>query len=296
VRTTFDRNKDGVVSDEEAMFFLNMETEISKEEFLQSGWLIVKPYFLIEKGLFIPPEDLPEDTTGEESVTELPPSDPTVSKPSDDYEDDEADEANEAEGYSLDDQIGESEEAQDNPDDLVETKSEPEEEKYDDITREIIENANKARTEFDSAEKVVRDLAQKLQEVNDILSLDFGDDERFAPLHDKCFDFEDREYVYTLCPFKEASQKGRTGGSFVNLGKWGSWNGPEDNKYSEMLYEKGQSCWNGPARSVKVIISCGIDHQIISVSEPSRCEYQMEFLSPVACEKPNDVLHEHDEL
>lgn len=33
---------------------------------------------------------------------------------------------------------------------------------------------------------------------------------------------------------------------------WGNWAGPENDKYSVQLYEKGQNCWNGPDRSVKV--------------------------------------------
>lgn len=33
---------------------------------------------------------------------------------------------------------------------------------------------------------------------------------------------------------------------------WGSWAGPEDDKYSVMKYEQGTGCWQGPNRSTTV--------------------------------------------
>ena len=40
---------------------------------------------------------------------------------------------------------------------------------------------------------------------------------------------------------------------FVSVcSKWSHWDGPESNKYSVMKFDKGQNCWNGPDRSVKV--------------------------------------------
>jgi len=33
---------------------------------------------------------------------------------------------------------------------------------------------------------------------------------------------------------------------------WGTWSGPADDKYSEMKYEHGQNCWNGPDRTAMV--------------------------------------------
>jgi hypothetical protein len=51
----------------------------------------------------------------------------------------------------------------------------------------------------------VREVVRQLEELNEVLNLDFGEDDRFAPLLGQCFDFEDREYVYTLCPFKTVS-------------------------------------------------------------------------------------------
>jgi len=69
----------------------------------------------------------------------------------------------------------------------------------------IILEADKARSEFNEAERNVNDVVRQLEELNDILNVDFGEDERWAVLHGQCYDFEDREYVYTLCPFKSVS-------------------------------------------------------------------------------------------
>ena len=80
--------------------------------------------------------------------------------------------------------------------------------------------------------------------------------------------------------------------------KWGKWSGAEPNKYSMMTYENGQNCWNGPNRSVKVHLKCGVTNQLLAASEPSRCEYEYRFETPAACA---DVMTthldpDHDEL
>uniref|UniRef100_A0A7N6F5V9 Glucosidase 2 subunit beta n=1 Tax=Anabas testudineus TaxID=64144 RepID=A0A7N6F5V9_ANATE len=105
-------------------------------------------------------------------------------------------------------------------------------------------------------------------------------------------------YIYRLCPFSKVSQKPKYGGSETNLGSWGKWAGPEGNIYSMMKYEHGTGCWQGPNRSTTVKLTCGKETVVTSTSEPSRCEYLMEFTSPAACQEPPNVfgLHDHEEL
>ncbi|MGH0129311.1 UNVERIFIED_CONTAM: hypothetical protein FKN15_001941 [Acipenser sinensis] len=105
------------------------------------------------------------------------------------------------------------------------------------------------------------------------------------------------QYVYRLCPFSRVTQKQKFGGSETNLGTWGSWAGPEDDKYSVMKYEQGTGCWQGPNRSTTVKLTCGTETAVVSSSEPSRCEYQVEFTTPAVCQEPKDLdPGSHDEL
>jgi len=305
-RQTFDKNKDGIVDDEEARFFLNLEEEMSHEEFLKSGYYLVKPFFLLDKGMFTGPspssdeeghehdhdhehdhenKEEQEQTQGEQK-SDAGEEQQTHHDDDEEYDDEVEDQGGHEETSTEETKEPEEDPVQAGPPAPIES------DKYDEATRALVQAADKARSEYEEAEKSHRDLTRKLQELNDALSLEFGEDERFGPLHGQCFDYEDREYVYTFCPYKEASQKGKSGGSVVNLGRWGSWT----EKYSEMLLDHGQSCWNGPNRSARVRFQCGIENRLISVTEPSRCEYLFEFTTPATCVNPEGGSRGHDEL
>jgi len=95
--------------------------------------------------------------------------------------------------------------------------------------------------------------------------------------------------------FKDARQISKGGGSDVTIGYWDSWSGPENKKYSKMKYANGATCWNGPARSITTTLKCGLEHKIIDVREPSRCEYAAVFETPSACDENIAVASQHPE-
>ncbi|KAG8236388.1 hypothetical protein J437_LFUL014909 [Ladona fulva] len=166
-----------------------------------------------------------------------------------------------------------------------------------------IAEANRARSEAEEADRNVRDLLRETRQIQDSLDRDYGLEEEFAVLDGQCFEYTDREYTYRLCPFDQATQRPKNGGSETRLGTWSGWAGDESckaGKYSRMLYDKGQGCWNGPQRSTVVHLTCGIEHTLTSVSEPNRCEYVFEFVTPCVCREVDEKVHEsllgHDEL
>lgn len=83
---------------------------------------------------------------------------------------------------------------------------------YDEPTWKLIEMANDARNLFDTAERELRQLESEKRQLEEQLGKDYGVDEKFAVLNGECFNFEDREYVYKLCPFDRAIQQPKKGG------------------------------------------------------------------------------------
>ncbi|XP_033944636.1 glucosidase 2 subunit beta isoform X2 [Pseudochaenichthys georgianus] len=170
---------------------------------------------------------------------------------------------------------------------------------FDQETQNLIDAAQKARDAFDEAERALREVDDQVKNLEKEISFDFGPNAEFAYLYSQCYELSTSEYIYRLCPFNRMSQKPKFGGSETNLGSWGHWSGPEDNIYSLMKYEHGTGCWQGPNRSTTIKLTCGKETVVISVSEPSRCEYLMEFITPAICQEPPSLdaaLHGHEEL
>ncbi|XP_050440525.1 glucosidase 2 subunit beta-like isoform X2 [Adelges cooleyi] len=156
--------------------------------------------------------------------------------------------------------------------------------------------ARKARESFEEADRRIRDIQREISHLQESLTKDYGPEDEFATLDGECYEFADRDYVYKLCLFDQVTQRPKNGGSEVRLGAWNKWIG--EPKYHTMLYDRGQSCWNGPPRSTHVHLICGLEPAIISASEPNRCEYAMDFVVPSACTQPDEKtqVSEHDEL
>ncbi|CAI5442862.1 unnamed protein product [Caenorhabditis angaria] len=172
---------------------------------------------------------------------------------------------------------------------------EDDDEKQPPFTEEInnaVEASNKARNEFYEFKRKVTDLEQKIKDAEELSKIDYGEDFAWAALNGKCFERNVQQYTYKFCPFATNSQN-EYGSGGPSLGSFNSWNGPENSKYTSQRYDNGQQCWNGPKRSTDVAIECGEEHELVEVTEPSKCEYHFVFRTPLACPDPETI---HDEL
>lgn len=263
------------------------------ESFVDLAWPRIKPFLMLDSGLFKPPQDSPneEPAVNEDDVAEL------------------QNEEDEEEHELPDDEVDDYDEG-----DVVDDPNPPPpmepEKKYDEETQNLILAANEARNQYSIADREFREIDKELTDIRNSLEKDFGPEEEFAVLNGECFTYEDREYVYKLCPFDKAIQQPKNGGAetrfktfffflnfckflfFFRLGNWESWQGSD---YRHMLYSNGAGCWNGPARSALIELECGLDTRILGVSEPNRCEYFFKMQSPAAC-TTTTANSSHDEL
>lgn len=87
-------------------------------------------------------------------------------------------------------------------------------------------------------------------------------------------------FSYSLCWFDEIRQ---SNGNSIGIwnGKWRE-NGENRIDYTNMFYNDGNWC-GSKARETQVSLKCGWSDQIVSVEEPSKCFYLIEFSTPIAC-------------
>ncbi|XP_041032876.1 glucosidase 2 subunit beta [Carcharodon carcharias] len=296
-----DSDGDGVVSEQEAESVLGGVSQVDVSSFQETIWAGIQDKYKSEAVIeSLTPPEIPVDEAED-----------SHSKPQhEEWRKDDHDEDDDGGGeeHDDDDEEDEEEEEDDGGEEDYKDQSAPyfpekqdtEEDKmpaYDEETQALIDAAEKARNEFSEAEKSLKEVENSIGSLEKELTIDFGADGEFAYMFNQCYEMTTNEYIYKLCPFNKVAQKPKHGGSETSLGLWGSWAGPESNRFSAMKYEHGTGCWQGPSRSTLVKLSCGKETAVLSTSEPSRCEYLMEFSTPAFCQEERDGEGtDHDEL
>ncbi|KAL9226646.1 hypothetical protein vseg_002433 [Gypsophila vaccaria] len=140
-----------------------------------------------------------------------------------------------------------------------------------------ITDAAQVRKEYDESSAKLSKIQSRISTLSDKLKLDFGPEKEFYTFYDRCFESKQNKYVYKVCPFKKATQE--EGHMTTRLGNWEKF----EESYKVMLFSSGDHCWNGPDRSMRVKLRCGLKNEVTDVDEPSRCEYVALLSTPTVC-------------
>ncbi|XP_057997146.1 glucosidase 2 subunit beta isoform X2 [Hevea brasiliensis] len=137
--------------------------------------------------------------------------------------------------------------------------------------------AARVRKEYEESSTKLSKLQSRISSLTQKLKHDFGTEKEFYSFYGHCFESKQNKYVYKVCPFKQASQV-----EVHTTTRLGHWDKFED-LYRSMIFSNGDRCWNGPDRSLKVKLRCGLKNELTDVDEPSRCEYVAFLSTPALC-------------
>ncbi|QSS62721.1 vacuolar sorting-associated protein [Histoplasma capsulatum] len=159
-------------------------------------------------------------------------------------------------------------------------------------SRAVTEARNALSTEESSLSRIRSELEDRKLD----LRKDYGSDSVFRSLKGSCISKDSGEYTYELCWMEKTKQIPKKGGSTTTMGTFSAFttitadeqdsNGKVvPQKKIALEYTNGQTCWNGPARSTKIVLECGEQNEILKVTEDEKCVYSMFVTTPAACEE-----------
>jgi len=155
-----------------------------------------------------------------------------------------------------------------------------------------------AREQHQEAERNLQNKQRELADQEKDLSKDYGRDDIFRYLKDKCVSTDSGEYTYELCWLAQTTQKSKKGSGNSNMGRFDRIDYEEADEEERhdgkglgrgrrmvLRYENGAGCWNGPNRRTDVWLACAENEELWRVSEMEKCVYRMEIGTPAACEE-----------
>ena len=116
-----------------------------------------------------------------------------------------------------------------------------------------------------------------------------GERAEFQHMLGQCYEARVDKYEYSVCPFAESTQDRTRLGRMVPLEPETRGDGDGENAAGvvarRLSFKDGERCWNGPARSMTVSLTCGAAPRLFAVTEPSRCEYAAVLATPAVCDE-----------
>ncbi|OJD13530.1 hypothetical protein ACJ73_09193 [Blastomyces percursus] len=155
-----------------------------------------------------------------------------------------------------------------------------------------------ARNAVSAEESSLNNIRSQLADHKSDLDKDYGRDSVFRSMKGSCISKDSGEYTYELCWLEKTKQIPKKGGSQTTMGTFSTFTTvtvDEQNSAGKVVpqekialeYTNGQTCWNGPARSTKIVLECGEQDEISKVTEDEKCVYSMFVTTPAACEGPS---------
>ncbi|KAE8357313.1 glucosidase II beta subunit-like protein-domain-containing protein [Aspergillus caelatus] len=159
-----------------------------------------------------------------------------------------------------------------------------------------------ARDAVNAVRKSIEDLKNQVKDHKEDLDTDYGVGSIFRALKGVCIQKDAGEYTYEHCFLDQTKQIPKKGGSTARMGNFvriGSVTIDELNESGEIVpeerisleYAKGQTCWNGPARSTSVVLQCGEENEILKIAEDEKCVYSMLVNTPAVCPGGEEDVH-----
>lgn len=158
-------------------------------------------------------------------------------------------------------------------------------------SRAVTEARNAVSAEESSLDRI----RSQLDDHKSDLNKNYGRDSVFRSMKGACISKDSGEYTYELCWMEKTKQIPQKGGSHTTMGTFSAFTTvtvDEQNSAGKVVpqekmaleYTNGQTCWNGPARSTKIVLDCGEKDEILKVTEDEKCVYSMFVTTPAACE------------
>lgn len=141
----------------------------------------------------------------------------------------------------------------------------------------LTDSVNSKKDAHRRQKEALDDMESKIQELKTNIERDYGPEDAMISLLGRCFDAKIEKYKYSACPFGDATQ------DHVRLGSHDSVE-TNDDGHVTLTFNAGDSCWSGPSRSLALSLRCGEKDELVSIDEPSRCEYVGVARTPIACD------------
>jgi hypothetical protein len=155
------------------------------------------------------------------------------------------------------------------------------------VDRSKMEALEKQRDDLNKRKKELKtDLDKMLDNIGGRSADNLGPDGELHALKDTCHAVIAGKYIYEVCLNGEARQKDRDKpkDNGTLLGRWKRMEIDAKTGERVLRWENGARCWNGPARSAHVHVTCGPENKVLSAEEPDTCRYVLQMESHIACD------------